>query len=192
MMTLIVLLAVVAQSSAEETRSVIINERIEHFEVPGRNYQRFYDHVEEYGPSGRFSEVRYSFNARWRYQQDKTQCSLDQVQLVFDVVYHLPQWDRLETANERERAEFARMYATEMDFLRGYTAALEEGGERLADSLLATQPMACPALDAHLNLQLQYGAEMFENAFEAYESTAHEVDRGDTSCRRARSRISRC
>ena len=188
----LIMLAALVQQSAVETSSVVFNERVEHFEVPGRNYQRFYDLVEEYGPSGRFSEVRYSFNARWRYQQQKDTCSVDQVQLVFDVVYHLPQWDRLETANERERAAFVQMYADELEFLQGYAAVLDEHGESLVASLLETPPMACSALDGELNQALQRGSQVFSDAVEAYESTAHEVERGDTSCRRPRSRVRRC
>ena len=192
MTMLMIMLAVLVQQSADQNGSVVINERIEHFDVPGRNYQRFYDQVEDYGPLGRFSAVRYTFNASWRYQQYQSKCSVDQAQLVFDIVYHLPQWERFETANERERAAFAEMYNAELEFLYGYKAVLSDHGERLVASLVETQPMACSALQAHLDLELQQGSQVFSEAVDAYESTAHEVERRDTSCHRRGSRIRRC
>ena len=169
-----------------------VSERVEHFEVPGRNYRQFYRNIEHYGPEGRFSWYRFQLDYEYDLMLRGDSCQVDNVYVYLDHIYRMPRWTRYEDARSRDREVFDELYEGQLTFLGHYAAISQRGARGMLDDLRSLDGVPCDTAAETVNTVANAWIDGVREAMAEHEEAAGEAPMADTVCRVAGSRLRRC
>ncbi len=186
--------ALIQQAERVETgdRNLLVYEHVEYFDVPGRNYRRFYRNIDDYGPSGRSSYYRYQMSFDFSMREQKGVCSVDSANVYLDHCYTMPRWELYENARPRDRELFDDLYQDQHDFLSGYAQLSQASAAGMLADLRSMDDLPCENAAGTINEISDAWQTATRAAMEIHEGGAGTVELRDTVCEEIGTRLRRC